>query len=113
MNDEIRLTSELTSDTYKNSVGFEIAVVKIENNVLITAKEMAKLYGLGRPTITRHLLKLYATHKLKHKAVCFILSHRAEDGKLYETRYYRSWLIIKEDRSRQFSDMANCSLIMY
>jgi hypothetical protein len=46
MNDEIRLVSELSGNTYKNSNGSEIAVIKIANDVLMTSKEMAKIYGV-------------------------------------------------------------------
>jgi hypothetical protein len=104
MSDEIRLVSELVPDTYKNSVGSEIAVIKHNTNVMMTAKEIAKLYGVGRPTITRHLLKLYATKKLDRKAVSSVLSHRAEDGKLYETRYYNTQAIIAIGSSLKASE---------
>jgi hypothetical protein len=94
MNDEIRLNQELTFDEYKNPVGSAVTVARLHDDVLITAREMAKLYGVGRPTITRHLLKLFATRHLNRKAVSSVLAHRAADGKLYETRYYNSAAII-------------------
>ena len=94
MSDEIRLISQATNDTYKTSVGSEISVIKIKNNILMTTKQMAKLYGVVRPTITRHLLKLFMTKKLNKKAVSSVLSHRADDEKLYETRYYNAEAII-------------------
>lgn len=94
MSDEVRLVSELVPDVYRNSVGSEIAIVKHNMDVVMTAKEIAKLYGVGRPPITRHLLKLYATKKLDRKAVSSILPHRADDGKVYETRYYNTQAII-------------------
>ncbi len=99
MSNEIRLTSEATQDTYKNSVGSQISVIKIKNNILMTVKEMVKLYGIGRPTITRHLLKLFMAKKLNKKAVSSVLSHQAEDGKLYETRYYNTEAIVTVDQS--------------
>jgi hypothetical protein len=94
MSDEIRLNRELTFDEYTNPVGSAIVVAKLRGDVLITAREMAKLYGVGRPTITRHLLKLYALKKLNRKAVSSVLTHRADDGKLYETRYYNATAIL-------------------
>jgi hypothetical protein len=94
MSDEIRLTSELTTDTYSNSVGNKITVVKLQNNVLMTAKEIAKLYGVSRPYITMKLRRLYLNKTLSKKRVSNILTHRADDGKLYETRYYNTEAII-------------------
>jgi transcription initiation factor TFIIIB Brf1 subunit/transcription initiation factor TFIIB len=67
MSDEIRLTRELTTNTYANVVGNKITVVKIENNVLMTAKEIAKLYGVSRPYITMRLHQLYIKKVLNKK----------------------------------------------
>jgi hypothetical protein len=94
MNDELRLISELTAGTYKNSVGSEIAVFKLQENVLMTAREIAKLYGVGRPCITRHIHKLYQAGTLAKKRVSYVLPHRARDGKLYETRYYNAAAVL-------------------
>lgn len=38
MSDEIKLVSEMLSDTYKNSNGHEIAVIKIANDVMMISK---------------------------------------------------------------------------
>lgn len=94
ISDEMRLTSKLTTDTYSNSVGNKITVVKVENNVLMTAKEIAKLYGVSRVYITVKLGKLYRSGVLNKKRVSNILTHRADDGKLYETRYYNAEAIV-------------------
>ena len=57
MSDEIRLTSQATGDTYPNSVGNKVAVIKIENNIMMTVKEIAKLYGVSRVYVTQKLKK--------------------------------------------------------
>jgi hypothetical protein len=94
MSDEIRLVSELTTDTYSSSVGNKIAVVKLQNIVLMTVKEIAKLYGVSRAYITVKLGKLFRDKALNKKQVSNILTHRADDGKLYETRYYNTEAIV-------------------
>ena len=94
MSDEVRLVSEAHGDTYQNSVGNKIAIVKIKNNVLMTAKEIAKLYGVSRPYIIMKLRRLYLNKTLSKKRVSNILTHRADDGKLYETRYYNAEAIV-------------------
>lgn len=95
MSDGIRLISEMSSDTYKNSSGSEISVVKIANDVVMTSKEMAKLFGVSVPTISKKLKKLFANEDLSEKQVSSILTHRADDGKLYRTTFYNSQVIIK------------------
>jgi hypothetical protein len=99
MTDEIRLVSELSSDTYRNSTGCEIAVVKIENNILMTAKEIARLYGVQRPAIYKQLKDIYKSGQLKKKEVSSILTHRADDGKLYRTTYYNFQAIVTVGRN--------------
>jgi hypothetical protein len=94
MSDEIRLISQATSDTYSNSVGNKIAVIKIENNVMMTAKEIAKLYGVSLAYIRIKLKKLFLQKVLSKKRVSNIFSHQANDGKLYETRYYNAEAIV-------------------
>jgi hypothetical protein len=94
MSDEIRLVSELTGDTYKNSAGSEIAVVRLQNNLLMTAKEMARLYGVGRPAIYKQLKNIYKSGVLVEKEVSSILTHRADDCKLYRTKYYNFQVVI-------------------
>jgi hypothetical protein len=94
MSDEIRLISQATGDTYSNSVGNKIAVIKIENIVMMTAKEIAKLYGVSIAYIRITLRKLYLQKVLNKKRVSNIFSHKASDGKLYETRYYNTEAIV-------------------
>lgn len=94
MSDEIRLVSELMGETYRNRAGFEIAVVRLSNNILMTAKEMGKLYGVQRPAIYRQLKRIYESGRLNKKEVSSILTHRADDGKLYRTTFYNFQAVV-------------------
>jgi hypothetical protein len=94
MNDELRLVSELSGDTYKNSADSEIAVIKIANDVLMTSKEMAKIYGVGVPVISKKLKKIFSDGGLNKKQVSSILTHKADGGKLYRTKFYNLQVII-------------------
>lgn len=94
MRDGVRLVSEVSSDTYIDSNGSEIAVIKIANDVLMTTKEMSKFYGVSVPTICKKLKKLFADSRVKKKQVSSILTHKASDGKLYRTTFYNSQVII-------------------
>lgn len=94
MSNGVRLVSEISSDTYTNSNGSEIAVIKIANDVLMTTKEMSKFYGVSVPTICKKLKKLFADSGVNEKQVSSILTHKASDGKLYRTTFYNSQVII-------------------
>lgn len=110
MNDRIRLVSETVGDTYRNSNGSEIAVIKIANDVLMTTKEMSKFYGVSVSTISKKLRKLFADSGVNEKQVSSIFTHRASDGKLYRTTFYNSQVIIaigtmlKSPEARQFQE---------
>jgi hypothetical protein len=95
MNDELRLVSELSGDIYKSSSGSEIAVIKIANDVVMTSKEMAKMFGVGVPVISKKLKRIFSDETLNKKQVSSILTHRADDGKLYRTTFYNSQVIIR------------------
>jgi CTP-dependent riboflavin kinase len=69
MNDGIRLVSELSGNTYTNSCGCEIAIIKIANDVVMTSKEMARMFGVSVPTISKKLKKLFSTGELNKKQV--------------------------------------------
>ncbi|MCD6395101.1 MAG: virulence RhuM family protein [Planctomycetes bacterium] len=73
--------------------------VKVEiffhnENIWLTQKRMAKLFGVQRPAITKHLNNIIKEGELEEKAVSSILEHTAEDGKKYKTKYYNLDAII-------------------
>ena len=65
-----------------------------EENIWLTQKRMAELFGVQRPSITRHLKNIFASGELEENSVCSILEHTAEDGKKYKTKYYNLDAII-------------------
>lgn len=113
MSNGVRLVSEISSDTYINSNGSEIAIIKIANDVLMTTKEMSKFYGVSVPTICKKLKKLFADSGVNEKQVSSILTHKASDGKLYRTAFYNSQVIIaigtmlKSPEAKQFQEWLN------
>ncbi len=65
-----------------------------EENIWLTQKRMAELFGVQRPAITRHLKNIFTCEELTQESVCSILEHTAEDGKKYKTKYYNLDAII-------------------
>ena len=95
MSDEIRMQNELTFDTFKNSVEENVLVVRRDQDFLMTVKMIAKLYGVDVSTVRKSLRQMFWRKELRKKSVSEILPHRADDGKLYETRYYNHVAIVK------------------
>ena len=79
---------ENLTDTCKNTSGKEISVIKLSGNVLMSAKQMAELYSVGVPTICKKLKKISKSSDISEKEASLIIGQRANDGKLYQTRYY-------------------------
>lgn len=67
--------------------------VKVEiffhkENVWLTQKRMAELFGVGVPAISKHLSNIFESGELQEESVISILETTAEDGKNYQTKYY-------------------------
>ena len=75
---------------------YQVAEKKVEVSVRfekgtfwLTQKAMAVLFGVDRSVITKHLKNIFETNELEEISVCAIFAHTAEDGKNYETKFYR------------------------
>ena len=98
MNKENKLTikDELTEFLLYTTPGGKVKVeIYFHNeNIWLTQKRMAKLFGVQRPAITKHLNNIINEGELEERAVSSILEHTAEDGKTYKTKYYNLDAII-------------------
>lgn len=72
--------------------GLEVRIK--EDTVWLNQEQIAALFGTQRPAITKHLQNILKSGELKEKAVCSILEHTAEDGKVYKTKFYNLDAII-------------------
>ena len=60
----------------------------------LTQEQIAMLFGVKRPAITKHIRNIFATHELDEIAVCSILERTASDGKTYMTQFYNLDMIL-------------------
>lgn len=54
----------------------------------LTQKQMAELFGVQPPAISKHLKNIFETGELLEGAVVSVLESTAADGKTYATRFY-------------------------
>ncbi len=54
----------------------------------LTQKQMAELFGVQPPAISKHLKSIFESGELAESAVVSILETTAADGKTYATRFY-------------------------
>ncbi|MBU0597339.1 virulence RhuM family protein [Patescibacteria group bacterium] len=65
-----------------------------KDTVWLTQKQIAALFGSERSVITKHIRNLVKSGELSEKSVCAKFAHTAEDGKVYNTRFYNLDMII-------------------
>ncbi len=65
-----------------------------DENVWLTQKKMADLFGVGIPAINKHLKNIFETGELNEISVISILEITADDGKKYPTKFYNLDAII-------------------
>ncbi len=67
---------------YKAQDGaIKIDVFFQDETVWLTQKALAELFGVQRPSITKHLKNIFDTKKLEPNSVCSILEYTAPDVK--------------------------------
>ena len=69
--------------------------VQVDNETVWLAQEqIAMLFGVKRPAITKHIRNIFATQELEERSVCSILERTASDGKTYMTQFYNLDMIL-------------------
>jgi len=63
--------------------------VRIENEtVWLTQNQIAELFGVKQPAISKHLKNIFLSEELIENSVHSILEYTASDGKKYKTAFY-------------------------
>lgn len=84
-----------------------------DENIWLTQKMMAELYGVSVPAINQHLKKIFADGELSEESVIKHCLITASDGKNYNTKHYNLQVTIavgfkiENERAVQFRKWAN------
>lgn len=102
--------------TYIASVGDSEEAIEVryqDENIWLTQKMMAELYGVSVPTINEHIKKIFDDKELTEDSVIRNFRITASDGKSYSTKHYNLQMIIavgfkvNNERAVQFRKWAN------
>ena len=114
---EITIRSSLAEYlTYVSAVGDNSESIEMryeDENIWLTQKMMAELYGVGINTINYHIKKIFEDLELQEKSVIRKFRITANDGKEYNTNHYNLQMIIAvgfkidNERAVQFRKWAN------
>ena len=69
-----------------NNTSLEVRVV--EGTVWLTQEQIAKLFDVGQPAISKHLSNIFMEEEFEKSSVHSILEYTASDGKKYSTQFY-------------------------
>jgi hypothetical protein len=81
---------EVTEFLLYTTPNSEIKVEVLLNNetIWLTQPQMATLFNVGIPAISKHLKNIFECGELEENSVISILETTANDGKQYQVRYY-------------------------
>ncbi len=90
MKQEILIKNELTEFSLFTSPNGDVKVeVFLHNeNIWLSQKRIANLFGVDRSVITKHLKNIFESGELEENSVCAIFAHTANDDKNYKTKFY-------------------------
>ena len=75
------------------SVKVDVAVD--HENIWLTQAQMAQIFEVNRPAITKHLNNIFSTEELDEHGTCSILEHMGRKGsRTYTTKHYNLDAII-------------------
>ncbi len=69
-----------------NAVHLEVRISN--DSVWLTQSQIAFLFGVKQPAISKHLNNIFKSGELDENSVYSILEYTASDGKLYKTKFY-------------------------
>ncbi len=114
------------SETSNNIVIYQAADgevsldLHLENDsIWLNQKQIATIFGIQRPAVTKHLINIFQTNELDEKSVCSILELTASDDKKYSTKFYNLDAIlsvgyrVNSKKATQFRIWANQVLKEY
>lgn len=79
-------------ETSKKEVELRVRLEK--ETVWLTQAQIALLFNIQRPAITKHLNNIFKSGELSQNSVCSKMEHTAADGKKYKTQFYNLDVII-------------------
>jgi hypothetical protein len=92
MNSEYNVTDKKMQDNeivlYQPNNSIRLEVRMADESVWLTQNQIAMLFGVGQPAISKHLNNIFRSGELDENSVYSILEYTAADGKVYMTKFY-------------------------
>ena len=82
---------------YQPNEAIHLEVRMANESVWLTQSQIAILFGVGQPAISKHLNNIFKSGELDEDSVHSILEYTAADGKTYRTKFYNLDAILSVD----------------
>ncbi|MCW5913452.1 MAG: virulence protein RhuM/Fic/DOC family protein [Chitinophagaceae bacterium] len=79
---------------FKSKAGPEVSVILDNNSVWLDAHLIARVFGVNRPAIVKHIQNIFKSGELDEQSTCSILEQVAADGKKRKMKIYNLDAII-------------------
>lgn len=73
---------------YQPDASIKLEVILEKDTVWLTQQQIADLFGVRQPAISKHLKNIFESGELDEISVHSILEYTAADGKVYKTKFY-------------------------
>ena len=73
---------------YQPNEETRIGVRLEQETIWLTQQQIAELFGVKQPAISKHLKNIFSSGELQESSVYSILEYTATDGKVYKTKFY-------------------------
>ena len=73
---------------YRPNEQFQLEVQLKDETVWLTQQQIADLFGVTQPAVSKHLSNIFREGELDKNSVDSILEYTAADGKVYSTQFY-------------------------
>ena len=73
---------------YQPNDTIHLEVRMANESVWLTQSQIAMLFGVKQPAISKHLINIFKSGELDEDSVYSILEYTAADGKIYNTKFY-------------------------
>ena len=80
------MTNEIV--LYQPNEQFQLEVQLKDETVWLTQQQIADLFGVKQPAVSKHLTNIFKEGELDKDSVHSILEYTAADGKVYSTQFY-------------------------
>lgn len=77
-----------------NTGEIELKISLNDNDIWLSANDIATIFGVNRPAIVKHIGNIYKTDELNKNSTCSILEQVAPDGKIRNMNFYNLDMII-------------------